>query len=335
VNVAAASLPPLAAIFCQAREGEAGPHQQSCRSARGGSRNITQRRCRMKMFSGVPKINFMAQRKVGLWVSSILTVTSILLVLIRGLNFGIDFTGGVLVEVHYPQAVQLDEVRSDLAQANYENPVVQFFGTSEDVLIRLPPTAETNSAKVSTAILDALHTSQPQVELRRIEFVGPQVGEELTKDGSLALLLAFIGIAVYIMFRFEWKFSVGAVAALIHDAIMVLGFLSLTWIEFDLTTVAAILALIGYSNNETIVIFDRVRENLLAQRRMEILDVVNLSATFRHHSLDDAAGAHRAAHRWRQERAQLFVGADRRGDRRHLLVDLRLHRSRRCVGGVA
>jgi preprotein translocase subunit SecF len=231
----------------------------------------------MKMFSGVPKINFMAQRKVGLWVSSILTVTSILLVLIRGLNFGIDFTGGVLVEVHYPQAVQLDEVRSDLAQANYENPVVQFFGTSEDVLIRLPPTAETNSAKVSTAILDALHTSQPQVELRRIEFVGPQVGEELTKDGSLALLLAFIGIAVYIMFRFEWKFSVGAVAALIHDAIMVLGFLSLTWIEFDLTTVAAILALIGYSNNETIVIFDRVRENLLAQRRMEILDVVNLS----------------------------------------------------------
>lgn len=229
------------------------------------------------MFSGVPKINFMAQRKVGLWVSSILTVTSILLVLIRGLNFGIDFTGGVLVEVHYPQAVQLDEVRSDLAQANYENPVVQFFGTSEDVLIRLPPTAETNSAKVSTAILDALHTSQPQVELRRIEFVGPQVGEELTKDGSLALLLAFIGIAVYIMFRFEWKFSVGAVAALIHDAIMVLGFLSLTWIEFDLTTVAAILALIGYSNNETIVIFDRVRENLLAQRRMEILDVVNLS----------------------------------------------------------
>jgi len=130
---------------------------------------------------------------------------------------------------------------------------------------------------VSTTILDALHASEPNVELRRIEFVGPQVGEELTQDGSLALLLAFIGIAIYIMFRFEWKFSVGAVAALIHDAIMVLGFLSLTWIEFDLTTVAAILALIGYSNNETIVIFDRVRENLLAQRRMEILDVVNLS----------------------------------------------------------
>lgn len=231
----------------------------------------------MKIFSGVPSINFMAQRKTGLWVSAVLTVASILLVAFRGLNFGIDFTGGVLVEVHYPQAVQLDSVRADLARAKYENPVVQFFGTSSDVLIRLPPTAETNSAKVSTAILDALHASTPNVELRRIEFVGPQVGEELTQDGSLALLLAFIGIFIYIMFRFEWKFSAGAVAALIHDAIMVLGFLSLTWIEFDLTTVAAILALIGYSNNETVVIFDRVRENLLGQRRMELLDVVNLS----------------------------------------------------------
>lgn len=231
----------------------------------------------MKIFSGVPSINFMGQRKTGLWVSAILTVASILLVAFRGLNFGIDFTGGVLVEVHYPQAVQLDSVRADLARANYDHPVVQFFGTSSDVLIRLPPTAETNSAKVSTAILDALHASEPNVELRRIEFVGPQVGEELTQDGSLALLLAFIGIFIYIMFRFEWKFSAGAVAALIHDAIMVLGFLSLTWIEFDLTTVAAILALIGYSNNETVVIFDRVRENLLSQRRMELLDVVNLS----------------------------------------------------------
>jgi len=231
----------------------------------------------MRMFSGVPNINFMAQRKTGLVLSSVITVASILLVLFRGLNFGIDFTGGVLVEVHYPQAVELDTVRADLSRAEYENPVVQFFGTSEDVLIRLPPTEETNSAKVSTAILDVLKTSEPNVELRRVEFVGPQVGDELTRDGSLALLLAFIAIMIYIAFRFEWKFSVGAVAALIHDAIMVMGFLSATWIEFDLTTVAAILALIGYSNNETIVIFDRVRENLLGQRRMEILDVVNLS----------------------------------------------------------
>ena len=229
----------------------------------------------MKIFSGVPNINFMAQRKTGLWVSAVVTVVSILLVAFRGLNFGIDFTGGVLLEVHYPQAVQLDSVRADLTRAGYHNPVVQFFGTSSDVLIRLPPTAETNSAKVSGDILNALGV--PVENLRRIEFVGPQVGDELTQDGALALLLAFLGIMIYIAFRFEWKFSVGAVAALVHDAIMVLGFLSATWIEFDLTTVAAILALIGYSNNETIVIFDRVRENLLSQRRMEIFDVVNLS----------------------------------------------------------
>ncbi|MES2683071.1 MAG: protein translocase subunit SecF [Pseudomonadota bacterium] len=229
----------------------------------------------MKMFSGVPNINFMAQRKTGLWVSTIVTVASILLVAFRGLNFGIDFTGGVLLEVHYPEAVQLDDVRAKLNAAGYENPVVQFFGTSEDVLIRLPPTEETNSAKVSDSLLYALGVEKQNQ--RRIEFVGPQVGDELTRDGALALLLAFLGIMVYIALRFEWKFAVGAVAALIHDAIMVLGFLSATWIEFDLTTVAAILALIGYSNNETIVIFDRVRENLLGLRRMEILDVVNLS----------------------------------------------------------
>ncbi len=229
----------------------------------------------MKIFAGVPNINFMSQRKVGLWVSAVLTVASILLLVFRGLNFGIDFTGGVLVEVHYPKTIELEVVREKLTQANYHSPIVQYFGTKSDVLIRLPPTAETNSAKVSSDILNTLGLTE--ANLRRIEFVGPQVGEELTHDGALALLLAFIGIAIYIMFRFEWKFSIGAVAALTHDALMVLGFLSLTWIEFDLTTVAAILALIGYSNNETIVIFDRVRENLIDQRKQDIYEVVNLS----------------------------------------------------------
>lgn len=231
----------------------------------------------MKIFSGVPNINFMAQRKTGLWVSSFLTVAAILLVAFRGLNFGIDFTGGVLVEVVYPQGVQLDSVRQDLDAGGYHKPTVQYFGGDHDVLIRLAPEDKSSSSEISAHVLQALGAEQKGVQLRRIEFVGPQVGDELTVNGSLAMLFAFIGIALYIMFRFEWKFSVGAVAALIHDAIMVLGFLSLTWIEFDLTTVAAILALIGYSNNETIVIFDRVRENLLSQRRMEILDVVNLS----------------------------------------------------------
>ncbi|SEQ57763.1 preprotein translocase subunit SecF [Solimonas aquatica] len=231
----------------------------------------------MKFFARVPNINFMAQRKLGLTVSAVLTIAAILLVVIRGLNFGIDFTGGVLVEVKYPAPVQLEKVRADLASAEYERAVVQYFGDSSSVLIRLPPAGKESSAQVSTHILEALHASEAGITLRRIEFVGPQVGEELFSAGGLALLFAFMGIAAYIMFRFEWKFSVGAIAALIHDALMVLGMLAIFQVEFDITTLAAILALIGYSNNETIVIFDRIRENLISERRLDILDVVNLS----------------------------------------------------------
>ncbi|WP_234981525.1 protein translocase subunit SecF [Fontimonas thermophila] len=219
----------------------------------------------------------MAQRKLGLAVSAVLTVAAILLVAIRGLNLGIDFTGGVLVEVEYPQSVELDTVRRHLAEAGYERAVVQYFGSTTAVLIRLPPAENASSAQVSTNILRALHAEESGISLRRIEFVGPQVGEELAEKGGLALLFAFIGIMVYIAFRFEWKFSVGAIAALVHDAVMVLGYLALLQVEFDITTLAAILALIGYSNNETIVIFDRVRENLIHQRRTDILDVINLS----------------------------------------------------------
>jgi preprotein translocase subunit SecF len=231
----------------------------------------------MKFFSGVPKINFMAQRKTGLIVSITLTLAAVVLLATRGLNFGIDFTGGVLVEVVYPQGVELEDVRGRLQQGGYHNAVAQYFGGTSNVLIRLPPAENASSAQVSTRVLETLNAADQKVELRRIEFVGPQVGEELAEDGSLALLVAFILIGLYIAFRFEWKFSLGAVAALVHDAVMALGFLSLFWVEFDITTVAAILALIGYSNNETVVIFDRVRENLINIRRMEILDVVNLS----------------------------------------------------------
>lgn len=231
----------------------------------------------MRFFAQVPNIDFMAQRRMGLWVSSLLTIATILLLVFRGLNFGIDFTGGVLVEVHYPQTVELDRVREALAKGGNERAVVQYFGTSQDVLIRLPPTEETNQANVSTGILQALGSEAAGIELRRIEFVGPQVGEELTEKGGLAMLFAFLGIMAYIAFRFEWKFSVGCVAALVHDVMMTLGFLSLFWVEFDLTTLGGILALIGYSNNETVVIYDRVRENLIAQRRASVHEVVNLS----------------------------------------------------------
>ena len=228
----------------------------------------------MKFFARVPNINFMAQRKTGLIVSAVLSIAAVVLLATRGLNFGIDFTGGVLVEVAYPQSVELEEVRQHLGTGGYHNAVAQYFGGTQNVLIRLPPAENSSSAEVSGKVLDALGGG---VQLRRIEFVGPQVGEELSEQGSLALLIAFIGIFVYIWFRFVWRFSLGAIAALIHDALMALGFLSAFWIEFDITTLAAILALIGYSNNETVVIFDRVRENMINMRRAEVLDIVNLS----------------------------------------------------------
>ncbi|MGH8528986.1 MAG: protein translocase subunit SecF [Nevskiales bacterium] len=233
----------------------------------------------MKFFARVPNIDFMAQRKVGLWVSAILTAVALGLLAVRGLNLGIDFTGGVLVEVTYPQSVQLDDVRDSLAKGGFERAVVQYFGSSSAVLIRLAPQEGKQASQVSGAVMEALRAQQTGIELRRVEFVGPQVGEELTEKGLLALLLAFGAIGIYILFRFEWKFSIGAIMALIHDAIMVLGFLSLTWVEFDLTTLGAILAMIGYSNNETIVIFDRVRENFRQMRRaaVDTLEVINLS----------------------------------------------------------
>ncbi|WP_439641204.1 protein translocase subunit SecF [Nevskia sp.] len=230
----------------------------------------------MKVFANVPKFDFMRQRKVGLVLSALLTTASILLVIFRGLNFGIDFTGGVLVEVAFPQSVQLEKVREDLAKGGYEHGVVQYFGGSSTVLIRLPPNSET-SASLSSKVLAAVGAGEAGVEMRRVEFVGPQVGEELSEKGSIAMLVAFGLIAAFIAFRFEWKFAIGAIAALVHDAVMVLGFLSLAWVEFDLTTLAAILALIGYSNNETIVIFDRVRENLIRTRKASVFEVVNLS----------------------------------------------------------
>ena len=231
----------------------------------------------MKAFARVPNIDFMGQRKIGLVVSLVLTLAAVVLLATRSLNFGIDFTGGVLVEVVYPQSVELGEVRKDLEAAGYHNAVAQYFGGTQNVLIRLPPAANSSSAEVSNRVFEALTRDGGKVELRRIEFVGPQVGEELSEQGSLALLMAFIGIFLYIAFRFEWKFSLGAIAALVHDAVMALGFLSLAQIEFDITTLAALLALIGYSNNETVVIFDRVRENLINLRRMEIREIVNLS----------------------------------------------------------
>jgi preprotein translocase subunit SecF len=235
----------------------------------------------MRVFSRVPSIDFMAQRKTALRVSIGLTLIAVLLLIFRGLNFGIDFKGGVLVEVVYPQAAQLDDVRGSLAKGGYPEAVVQYFGSTSDVLIRLLPQGDTsdNAAQsaISTKVLEALDAKQNNVQLRRIEFVGPEVGKELSEDGVIAFAVALFGILCYVWFRFEWKFSIGSITALAHDAVMTMGFLSLFHVEFDLTTLAGVLAMLGYSNNETIVIFDRIRENLVNLRKKSVLEIINLS----------------------------------------------------------
>lgn len=222
-------------------------------------------------------INFMGVRKLALGLSVILILISITSLALRGLNLGIDFTGGTVMEVAYPDSKDPDTVRGVLQAAEYKA-IVQHFGSAKDILIRLPPQAETDDkAKLSNEVLSTLQAETPAVELRRVEFVGPQIGEELREDGGLAMLYALIGILIYVAFRFEFRFSVGAVAALIHDVIITVGFFSLTQIEFDLTVLAALLAIIGYSLNDTIVVFDRQRENFRLLRDETPKEVLNIS----------------------------------------------------------
>ncbi len=233
----------------------------------------------MALFSLKKTIDFMAKRKLALTFSAVLLLLSLGSLVSKGLNFGIDFTGGTLIEVGYPQAADLSEVRGLLNSAGLEGAVVQHFGTAKDVLIRLVPKEGESSAAVSDRVLSTLKEAGAEIDLRRVEFVGPQVGDELTEDGMLALLAALFGILVYVYFRFEIRFSLGAVLALIHDVIITLGIFSVLQFDFDLTVLAAILAVIGYSLNDTIVVFDRVRENFRKMRKGSATEVVNRSIT--------------------------------------------------------
>ena len=221
--------------------------------------------------------NFMGKRRIAVVVSMTLILVSIFSFIARGFNFGIDFTGGILVEVQYQKPVELNEVRTALEKGGFTKAVVQYFGTAHDVLIRVPPGEEGHSAQVSTAILNALHQGSGGngVEQRRVEFVGPQVGDELANDGGLALLVALFGIFIYIMIRFEWRFAVGAIVATLHDVIVTVGLFSVTGLEFDLTVLAAVLAVIGYSVNDTVVVFDRIRENFRKMRKAEPVVAMN------------------------------------------------------------
>lgn len=222
-------------------------------------------------------INFMGWRKLAALFSITLLLASITSLAVQQLNWGLDFTGGTLLEVHYSETADLKEIRGILATDGYKGATVVSFGSDRDVLIRLSHGYSDSEGAVLLGKLQAAFAGE--VELRRIEFVGPQVGDELREQGGLAMLLALGLVMLYIAFRFQLKFAVGAVVALVHDVIITLGFFSVTRLEFDLTVLAALLAVIGYSLNDTIVVFDRIRENFRKVRRAEPIEVVNISLT--------------------------------------------------------
>lgn len=244
--------------------------------------------------------DFLGKRRYAGMISLALIALGIASLLIRGLNFGIDFTGGTLVEVSYKNSVTVEKVRGQLSSARFDDARVQYFGTSRDILVRLPVRSVDNSAAISSEIMETLRlpfletlTESPEggiqqctsemglgecsVQMRRVEFVGPQVGGELTEKGGLAMIYALIGILIYVAWRFEWRFALGAVAALVHDVLITISFFSLFGLEFSLPVLAALLAVIGYSLNDTIVVFDRMRENFRKMRKGGALEVMNTS----------------------------------------------------------
>jgi preprotein translocase subunit SecF len=223
-------------------------------------------------------IDFMAWRKPAMVLSSVLILVSIVSLFTLKLNVGIDFTGGSIIEVGYQQAVELEPIRQALESEGFGDAIVQHFGSASEVLIRLVPDVDKDKAELSTQIIGLLQNiSDSPIDVRRVDFVGPQVGKELTEDGALAVLYALIAILIYVAFRFEYRFSLGAVAALIHDVVITLGIFSVLQLDFNLSVLAAILAVIGYSLNDTIVVFDRVRENFRKIRKKSSLEVVNMS----------------------------------------------------------
>ena len=231
----------------------------------------------MQLLKGKLTIDFMGKRRLAYILSAVLLAISLTALITKGLNFGIDFTGGTLIEVGYPQAVELEPIRAALSEAGFDNAQVQHFGSSRDVLVRIAPQAEKESAQLSEEALAGLRQLDAGVKMRRIEFVGPQVGEELTEQGALAMIYALIGILIYIMVRFQWRFAPGAVIALVHDVLIIIGAFALFQLDFDLTVLAALLAVIGYSLNDTIVVFDRIRENFRKMRKGTSLEIVNTS----------------------------------------------------------
>jgi preprotein translocase subunit SecF len=224
-------------------------------------------------------INFMKARIPALIFSTILIVGSITSLAINQLNWGLDFTGGTEIQVAYPNGADLGKVRTDLAAASFPDALVQNFGSSQDVLIRIAPRDDLPKEEIGSMVEQALQAADPSVATQSISFVGPSIGEELTEQGGLAMLVALICILIYVAMRFEYRFALGSVAALLHDVIITLGLFSVLQLEFDLTVLAALLAVIGYSLNDTIVVSDRIRENFRKVRKGTPVEIINISLT--------------------------------------------------------
>ena len=233
----------------------------------------------MRIIKKTTSFDFLSvrRRRIALAISALFVIASLVSLATRGLEFGIDFTGGILLEVGYPQAANLDEIRSNLGAAGFSDAQVQRFGRDTDVLVRLPPQPGTEADEVRAELRQILQSSGESVELRRVEFVSAQVGSELAERGALALVIALLMIFMYVMIRFQWKFAVGSVAALVHDVLITIGLFSIFQLPFDLSVLAAILAVIGYSLNDTIVVFDRIRENFRMIQREGAEAIMNIS----------------------------------------------------------
>ena len=233
----------------------------------------------MEFFKIKRDIPFMRHALVLNAISIALFVAAVAFLAIRGLHFSIEFTGGTVMEVAYPQAADVEKIRATVGTLGFSEVQVQKFGTSRDVMIRISPEKGVTSQQQSEKVLAALKGVDPGVEMRRVEFVGPQVGKELATDGALALLFVIVGIMIYLAFRFEWKFSVAAIVANLHDVIIIMGFFAAFQWEFSLSVLAAVLAVLGYSVNESVVIFDRIRETFRGKRKMDTVQVIDHAIT--------------------------------------------------------
>jgi len=233
----------------------------------------------MEFFKINRNIPFMSYGRYTTTISLVTFILAVFFIVTKGLNFGVDFTGGTVMEVHYAQTADLDKVRRQLTEMGLHDVLVQNFGSSHDVLLQVSLKQNVVGAKLSEQILDKLRQQDASVEMRRVEFVGPQVGKDLVENGALALLLVSIGIACYLWVRFEWKFGLAAIIANLHDVIIIIGFFAFFQWDFSLTVLAALLAVLGYSVNESVVVFDRIRENFRKMRKTEVAEIIDNAIT--------------------------------------------------------